>query len=68
MRRFPFAGRLFMHTKTRFYGTLLCSLYMAALQDPALAAPPSKPLWHTDYEQAKALARQTGKPLCIIFR
>ncbi|HLJ93911.1 MAG TPA: hypothetical protein VKU02_12050 [Gemmataceae bacterium] len=34
----------------------------------ARAAPPAKPSWHTDYEQAKALARREGKPMLVVFR
>jgi hypothetical protein len=34
------------------------------------AAPPEKqkPLWHTDYKYARAIARREGKPLLVVFR
>jgi len=37
---------------------------------PASAAPPpqQKPLWHTNYEQAKEIARRQGKLLFVVFR
>ena len=35
--------------------------------DTAPPGQPQKPLWHTDYEQAKEMARRQGKPLCVVF-
>jgi hypothetical protein len=57
-----------MYMKMRFLGLLLGSLFLTSLQTRAEAAPPAKPLWHTDYEQAKEIARRTGKPLFVVFR
>jgi hypothetical protein len=53
--------------KMRFLGLLLGSLCFT-VQSPTKAAPPPKPLWHTNYEEAKEIARQAGKPLFIVFR
>jgi hypothetical protein len=37
---------------------------------PARAAlpPQQKPLWHTNYEQAKEIARREDKLLFVVFR
>jgi hypothetical protein len=32
------------------------------------AAELQRPVWHTDYPAAKAAARQSGKPLFVVFR
>jgi hypothetical protein len=32
------------------------------------AGAPEEPRWHEDYEQARAEARRTGKPLFVVFR
>ncbi len=34
----------------------------------ALAAAPPKDAWKSDYAAAKALARESGKPLLVVFR
>ena len=34
----------------------------------AAGGPPSPPGWFTDYAKAKADARQSGKPLFVVFR
>lgn len=41
-----------------------------SLPEPEVAAQKPKRAigWHTDYAQARALARQTGKPLFVVFR
>jgi hypothetical protein len=33
-----------------------------------LPAAEAKSSWHTDYAGARQLARQTGKPLFVVFR
>ena len=38
-----------------------------AVQEVA-AADPKEPVWWTDYANAQAAARQTGKPLLVVFR
>lgn len=32
------------------------------------AANAGPPRWHTDYEAARRLARETGQPLFVVFR
>ena len=34
----------------------------------AAAIPAQKPVWHTDYTQAREIARRQDKPLFAIFR
>ena len=34
----------------------------------AAGGPPNPPGWFTDYAKAKAAARQSGKPLFLVFR
>jgi len=34
----------------------------------AAAVPPQKPVWHTDYTQAREIARRQDKPLFAILR
>ncbi len=34
----------------------------------AAGGPPNPPGWFTDYAKAKAAARQSGKPLFVVFR
>jgi hypothetical protein len=34
----------------------------------AAGGSPNPPGWDTDYEKAKAVARQSGKPLFVVFR
>jgi len=34
----------------------------------AAGGPPNPPGWFTDYAKAKATARQSGKPLFVVFR
>jgi hypothetical protein len=57
-----------MYMKMHFLGLLLGFFNLIPAQGPVGAAPPSKPLWHTDYDQAKQIARRTGKPLFVVFR
>jgi len=45
--------------------SLLAGLATPAWQDPA---PPAGPVWETDLELASALARETDRPLLIVFR
>ncbi len=48
----------------------LLGMGMASLHDigPGEAQAQKKAGWLTDYAQARALARQTGKPLFVVFR
>lgn len=32
------------------------------------AAVQNEPVWHSDYEAARKLARDSGKPLFVVFR
>jgi hypothetical protein len=56
--------------KARFLAITLVSLVGPAIHDLVRAGPPpvEKPLWHTDYERAKEIARREDKPLFIVFR
>jgi hypothetical protein len=45
---------------------VVCNPAAQARADAALPQP--KPVWHTDYEQAKAIALREGKPLFVVFR
>lgn len=50
---------------------VLVFVFSAAVCGAASAAPlpeQLKSLWHTDFERAKDIARQQGKPLLIVFR
>ena len=35
---------------------------------PLTADAPQEPAWLTDYQAARATARQSGKPLFVVFR
>jgi len=39
-----------------------------AIATPALGAGQNQAHWLTDYDQARKIARATGKPLFIVFR
>ena len=40
----------------------------ASLDGPVLAQMQPEAQWLSDYEAARAMARQTGKPLFVVFR
>ncbi len=48
-----------------FLGVALGSMLGQVFCHPANAA---KPLWRTNYEEAKEIARREGKPLFLVFR
>jgi hypothetical protein len=55
--------------KSWFLRIALLVILNTAVHARASAAPPApKPLWHTNYEQAKELARREGKLLLVVFR
>jgi len=35
---------------------------------PSSDAADNEPTWHRDYQEARTLAKQTGKPLFVTFR
>jgi hypothetical protein len=41
---------------------------LAALFASPLAADEARPRWLTDYEQARKAARDSGKPIFVVFR
>ena len=43
-------------------------LFLGHSGKDAPGGPPSPPGWFTDYAKAKAAARQSGKPLFVVFR
>jgi hypothetical protein len=57
--------------KLRSLGIVLGLIVSTAVDGSANAAAPpekQKPLWHTDYQHARAIARREGKPLLVVFR
>ncbi len=50
----------------------VATLGFGAVTGGLLAQTPAQtqdaPVWRTDYEGAKATARQSGKPLFVVFR
>jgi hypothetical protein len=55
--------------KSWFLRIALLVMLNAAVPARASAAPPTpKPLWHTNYEQAKEIAGRDGKLLLVVFR
>ncbi len=57
--------------KTGIIGGLLgLGVLAAAVMGGDFFPPPNaKPgTWHTDYHQARELARQSGKPIFLVFR
>ncbi len=69
------AARLFFWLRTFymkwwFLAVVLGFISSEAVRNPAEAAAPQpqKPLWHTNYERAKEMARREGKPLFLVFR
>jgi hypothetical protein len=49
-------------------GTLGAVILPCNLGKDADGGPPNPPGWFTDYAKAKAVARQSGKPLFVVFR
>jgi hypothetical protein len=43
-------------------------LVISALFASPLAADEARPRWLTDYEQARQAARDSGKPIFVVFR
>ncbi len=43
-------------------------LFPADVSGQAAPPDPAKYGWHTSLEKARALARQTGQPLFVVFR
>ncbi len=48
------------------WGVLGCWLGLGAV--PAPGAEGGKPVWLTDYGQARKAARATGRPMFVVFR
>lgn len=69
MRESSFPSKIMMYVTMRFVGLLLGFLFLTCMAIVARAATPaSKPRWYTHYNQAREIARRTGKPLFIVFR
>jgi hypothetical protein len=50
-------------------GTLGAAVFLLSNSGKEVAGgPPNPPGWFTDYAKAKAVARQSRKPLFVVFR
>ncbi len=52
----------------RFTWVLASLLLLTSLSADAAKVDPTKYGWFTDYAQAKAEAKRTGKPMLLVFR
>ncbi len=49
-------------------GGVAAALALAALAGERAPAPRTRPVWRTDYAQARAVARTSDRPLFVVFR
>ncbi len=47
---------------------LFLSSSLSSASEPAVKSARKKPFWFSDYEKARASARETGQPLFVVFR